>query len=143
VLGTSAATLAIILPGERFGVGGALFLPDGPLVDRLSVQVLHRSFIETDLESGYLAVTDTEVESGPGGLAARGTLTNDATTDLNSVEIYALAYDESGAIVGGGSTILDVIERDGSYRVSVPLVALGDPPRVDIFAVPSDAAAIK
>jgi hypothetical protein len=144
VLGTSASSLSLILPGERFGVGGELFLPAGPIIERITFQLLPRAYAAGDLPAGYLTVDDIELDSGAasGGLSVRGRLSNDLDQDLSMIDVYALAYDESGAIVGGGSTIVDIIEAGGAYRVTVPLIALGTPARVDMYAVPGDVSGL-
>ena len=135
VLGTSAASLGLLLPGARFGIGGELFLPDGPIVAKLSFQVLPRAFVTTRLQADDLTVDDPGVEDNANELSARGTLTNTLNTDLDSIDVYALAYDESGAIIGGGATVIDTIEANSTHRVTVPLVSLGTPARVEMYAV--------
>ena len=98
--------------------------------------MLPRAFVTTRPEADDLTVDDPGVEDNAKSMIYSGTLTNTLKTPTWIASMsHALAYDESGAIIGGGATVIDTIEANSTHRVTVPLVSLGTPARVGAHAV--------
>jgi hypothetical protein len=81
-----------------------------------------------------LTAADAEVDASGPSISASSIIENGSDSDVNMVDVYAIAYDASGAIIGGGATLLNAVAARDSAFVSIPLVALGDPERVDVYA---------
>jgi hypothetical protein len=69
-----------------------------------------------------------------------GTVSNTSTADQSNVMVYALAYSDDGAIIGGGSTVLQSIVAGGQETVEIGIVANGAPATVELYAARDPAA---
>ena len=142
VLATNASYVSVLLPGERLGVGGSVFAPDGIVPDRVDVQVLGRSYSEVNAAAGILAVGDVQLLPDTFTPRASGVVSNGLDVDLSSVEVFAVGYDADDAIIGGGLAFIDVLPARGEAPVEVALAVGGQPARVELFATLSSTSQI-
>jgi len=140
VLATNASYLAVLLPDEELGVGGSFFAPEGEKPARVDVQALGRSVAPIEVEAGVLATS--EVRYVPDSFTPRvaGQVTNNLDLDLDSVAVFAIAYDANDAIIGGGLAYVDSVPAQGAAPVEVALAVGSEPKRVVLFATVSSAS---
>jgi hypothetical protein len=134
--------ILILLPGQRLGIGGTLDLAPGLTVARIAVQLTPgRSEVAQSLP-GFTAQQVTWQRSGS-GFTATGTIVSPYYQDATQVQVSALAYDASGTIVGGGSTVVDVVPARGQKTVLVPFVTSSSPDRVELYATITTATSFR
>ena len=133
VLATDQGTLAWLPPARTLGVGGELFLEEGERVDRLDVQILTGSPVESGPDPFYAA---EDVTYRPGDYAdyVTGWIVNPYPDRVSDLWVSAIAYDKRGAIIGGGDTFLDVVRARHSSDVEVGLTTGSEPARVELYA---------
>lgn len=142
VLATNAAEVAALLPGERLGIGGSVFAPDGTIPDRVDVQVLGRSLSDVNLDAGLLRVGDVQLVSDRFTPRASAIVTNELDVDLAGVEVFAVGYDADDRIIGGGFASIEMLDARGQAPVEVALAVGGEPARVELFATLSSTSQI-
>lgn len=142
VLATNASYVSVLLPGERLGVGGSVFAPEGSVPDRVDVQVLGRSYSQLDVAGDVLDVGDVQLLPDSFTPRASGVVINGLDVDLSSVQVFAVGYDADGAIIGGGLAFIDVLPASGEAPVEVALAVGGQPARVELFATLSSTSQI-
>jgi hypothetical protein len=137
VLGAYASYISLLLPGERLGIGGSFYLPAGTVAARLEFQTLGRYFVETALEPGFLESTGAAFETDGFSPRVTGTVVNGLDRDLADVEVYAIAYNVDGHIIGGGFTFVDLVPAGEAAAVDVAIAVSGEPASVELFATVS------
>lgn len=142
VLATNVASVALLLPGERLGVAGSVFVPPGHEPERVDVQVLARSSREASTAAGFLTVDETSLAPDPYTPRATGVVSNDLDADLEAISVFAVGYDAGGAIIGGGVAFIDLVPARGETPVEVALAVDGEPARVELYATSSPASQI-
>lgn len=150
VLATSNSYLSLVLPGETIGAGGTMYLPDegeSP-TDRVEIQILPRAFTETDLTPGFLSVQEVTYVDDEFTPKVTGVVSNALDLELEQVEVYAVAYNEAGDIIGGGWAFVELVPAgsrngNGQAAAEVALASAGDPARVEMYATVSSATALE
>lgn len=142
VLATNASYVSVLLPGERLGVGGSVFTPDGAAPDRVDVQILGRAYSEVNASAGVLKVSNVQLLPDTLTPRATGAVTNDLDADLSGVEVFAVGYDVHNAIIGGGFAFIDALPAHGEAPVEVALAVGGEPARVELYATLSASSQI-
>lgn len=142
VLATNAADIAIVLPGERLGIGGSVFAPNGATPDHVDVQILGRSYNEVNTPARVLTVDDVRIVPDTLTPRATGVVTNGLDGDLTSVEVFAVGYDANDAIIGGGLAFIESLPALGEASVDVALAVGGSLARVELYATVSSASQV-
>jgi len=142
VLATNASYVSVLLPGERLGVGGSVFTPDGAVPDRVDVQVLGRAYSEVNASAGMLQVSDVQLVPDTFTPRATGIVANGLDVDLSAVEVFAVGYDAADAIIGGGFAFVEALPAHGEAPVEVALAVGGEPARVELYATLSSSSQI-
>ncbi|MCO5177957.1 MAG: hypothetical protein M9890_13450, partial [Thermomicrobiales bacterium] len=140
VLATNASYLAVLLPGEDLGVGGSFFAPEGEKPARVDVQALGRSVTTLLAEAGDLATTDVRYVPDSFTPRVAGQVVNGLDVDLNSVAVFAIAYDADDVIIGGGLAYVDVVPAQSEAPVEVAVAVGSEPKRVVLYATVSSAS---
>jgi len=143
VLGVFASFIALVLPGDRVGSAGSFYVPSGTTASRLEFDVIGRYFTETTVEPGYLSSLETVFAPDPVTPKVTGTIQNNLERPLNDIEVYAVAYDGTGRIIGGGFTFVDLIEADSEHPVEVTIAVGQEPASVELFATVGSLAEIE
>ncbi len=143
VLGVYSSYISLLLPGERLGLGGSFYVPSGKAAERLEFEILGRYFSETLLQAGVLTSSGAAFVADEFSPQVTGTIINSVTRDLSAVEVYALAYDADGQIIGGGFTFVDMIEAEGQADVEMTIAVGEDPAMVELFATVSSLSDIE
>jgi len=143
VLGVYSSFISLLLPGERLGLGGSFYLPPGTTADRLEFEVLGRYFSETTVQAGFLTPVDVTYVADEFSPRVTGTIQNSLDRELRDIEVYAIAYNAGGQIIGGGFTFVDSIEAGGQAQAEVTIAVGEEPAAVEVFATVSSLSDIE
>ncbi len=143
VLGVYSSFISLLLPGERLGLGGSFYLPAETTAERLEFEILGRYFSETAIQADFLTPVDVAYVPDEFGPSVTGTIRNSLDRDLSDVEVYAVAYNTAGQIIGGGFTFIDLIEATGDAHAEVTIAVGEDPATVELFATVGSLAEIE
>ena len=134
VIDTDSGSLDIIFPGEKVGIAGDIFANDATQkAAKIQVQ-LRSGSARASTDKNPLSVANVTVQSGSFSQNATGVVSNAGASDLKDVQVYAVAYDASGAIVGGGFTFLDFVPGGGSSAAKLSLTTSSKPAKVEMYA---------
>lgn len=134
VLGVYSSYISLLLPDERLGLGGSLYLPAGTTVERLEFDVLGRYFRETEIRADFLTTAGVTYVGDEFSPRVTGTVQNSLERELRDVEVYVIAYNAAGQIVGGGFAFVDLIQAGGQASADVTIAVGEDPATVELFA---------
>jgi hypothetical protein len=134
VLGVYSSYISLLLPGERLGFGGSFYLPAGTTASRLEFDVLGRYFSETALRADFLTTSNVTFVADEFSPRVTGTIQNGLDRELADVEVYAIAYNASGQIIGGGFTFVDQIAAEGQADADVTIAVDEEPAAVELYA---------
>ena len=129
---TTSGVLTLILPGQRLGVAGEVLVSEGTRVSSMQVQ----------LRAGSSHVSSQQpfvVEQATfyGGLRysqVRGIVRNPSAATVTDLQIFTIAYDETGQIIGGGHSFLDVVPASGRAVGGHSIVTGSSVAAVEMFA---------
>lgn len=143
VLGVYSSFISLLLPGERLGLGGSFYVPPETTAERLEFEVLGRYFSETSIPADVLTSVDVAYVPDEFSPKVTGTIQNSLSRELSDVEVYAVAYNAAGQIIGGGFTFIDLIEAEGEAAVEVTIAAGEESATVELFATVGSLAEIE
>jgi hypothetical protein len=143
VLGVYTSFMSLVLPGERLGLGGSFYVPAGTTAERLDFELLGRYFNETTIEAGVLTASAVGFVPDQFTPKVTGTITSNLDRELNDIEVYAVAYNAAGDIIGGGFTFIDLIEAGGQQPVEVTIAVGQEPSSVELYATVGSLAEIE
>jgi hypothetical protein len=143
VLGVYSSYISLLLPGERLGLGGSFYVPPETTAERLEFEVLGRYFSETTIQADFLTSADVAYVPDEFSPKVTGTIQSSLDRELSDVEVYAVAYNAAGQIIGGGFTFIDLIETEGEAAVEGTIAVGEEPASVELFATVGSLAEIE
>jgi hypothetical protein len=143
VLGVYTSFMSLVLPGERLGLGGSFYVPAGTTAARLEFELLGRYFSETTVEASVLTASAVGFVPDEFTPTVTGTITSSLDRELSDIEVYAVAYNAAGDIIGGGFTFIDLIEAGGEQPVEVTIAVGQEPSSVELYATVGSLAEIE
>ncbi len=134
VVETESGYLELLLPGQKLGIGGTIFLDEGITVDKIEVQLSEGNAVATEPIPTFAvdAVSYTADEYFP---TVTGVISSPYKRDINDLRVSAVVYNAAGEIIGGGFTFLNFILADGSTGVKVSVTSAGDIAEVELYPV--------
>jgi hypothetical protein len=133
VLDSESGYVNLIFPGEKQAVVATGFVPDGKKAAKVDVQINPGSESSYELKANPFT-TDQVQYAGSGYFPkVTGLIKNSYSQQIKNVEVYALAYDDQGNIIGGGYTYLDFIPAGASAAADVSVTVSGKPAKVELF----------
>jgi hypothetical protein len=132
VVGTESGTVEVVMPSQTLGVATRLSLREGVQASRIEVQ-LSQGKAATAEPIPDFGVSDVSYRLEGMGSKATGVLSSPLNTDLDSLQVAAIAYNQAGEIVGGGKTFAGFILAHGRAGVEVPVVSTSDVARVELY----------
>lgn len=121
VAATEAGGLNVLWPGERFGFAGRAAVGAGR-AGRMEVRLRAMRAAASDPGPRF-RTTGVALRRGPQGVVATGSVVSPSAQEMQQVHVAAIAYDEGGAIVGGGTGTIATLPANGAAEVEVPLTA--------------------
>jgi hypothetical protein len=136
VRGTAEGVVERIAAGDTMGVAGTLPVL-GEVTAARDYRVVVRLLTAASVggqEAPAVAVGDVAFEAGELRSRVTGLLRSAHDTDLTDVDLYALAYDADGAIIGAGDATVERLPAGERLAVEVPVLVTGDVARVALWA---------
>jgi hypothetical protein len=138
VLTIDSSYISGLFAGERFGIGGSVYPPEGTTVDRVEFQVLASAFIDSTM-TNPLSVSDVAFVGDEFSPTVTGTVSSSFATELDSVETHAIAYNGAGEIIGGGWSFTDDPVASGGTAPAEVIISVSEvPASVELYATPAN-----
>jgi hypothetical protein len=134
VLGTYSHVLPVVFPGQRLGVAGFMPLLTEAQVDKVDIQVSPGAGKASELVGGPFSTEQVTFSHDPLQSKVTGIVKSALDNDVETIWLTAIAYDEKGAIVGGGEAQLDSVPANGRAPASVDVETTGEPTSVELYA---------
>lgn len=132
VIETDSGYIELLLPGQTLAMAGTQILDEGVTATRIEVQLNDGSFEPSDPIPTF-SVDRVAYLADHVFAKAVGVITNPYTRDVSDVRVAAVAYDEAGAIIGGGFTYVNFIPADSETAVSLSLTTSVIPDKVELY----------
>ena len=142
ILTTDTGYLQLLLPSEKTAVSGESFLPEGAKATKMDVIFNQGDSATLDVTTPFKLDKATYFadEYLP---QVTGIVTNPYPKDLKDVQVSAVAYDASNAIIGGGFTFVNFIPSGGSSGAAMNITTSGVPDHVELYASISGLTALE
>lgn len=135
VRATDSGYIELLLPGQKIGVAGSLSLSsDDDIIDNVVVQLKAGDRTPSEQQATF---TSDKVTYLKGSYSSKitGVIKSPYKKDASQLRVSALAFDGSGAIIGGGFTYLDFVPAEGQAAVEVSVITNGQPVTTELYAV--------
>ena len=131
-----------LLPSQIVGIAGDMYLNQGIIVSNLDVQIKQGNFSESKVIPSFTA---ENVAYLPDQYSPKitGEIVSPYNKDVTNLRVCALAYNESGEIIGSGYTYLDFVPANSRSAVSVSVTVAGVPAKVELYATVSSLSDIE
>ena len=126
-----------IFPGATTAIGSDfVFLPDGIVAASMDVAFRTGELRATQRLDQFIVENVTFVDEGFSA-SVTGIVRNPYDEDFENLDTVAVAYDEAGNIIGGGSSFLDFLLAQGQSAAEVGVTVAGTPATVELYVNPS------
>ncbi len=132
VLGVSEGYIELLLPGQTLGLADEMYLDEGVTVTSLVIQIKQGDYSTSDPISifTYENAAYLPDEYFP---QITGEILSPYAKDITNLRVSALAYNESGDIIGGGYTYVDFVPANSKSAVSIDTTVSETPATVELF----------
>jgi hypothetical protein len=142
VLKTDAGYLDLLLPKQKLGMGGSLSLPEGATVARVDMQIKAGEY-ESAESQATLTTENVAFVADTFSSKVTGIVKSRYAKDIKSVRATAVAYDESGSIIGGGFSYVDLVPANGQAAAEVSVTVPGKPAKIELYAALSSLSDVE
>lgn len=133
VIDTDSGYIDVIYPGLTIAGYGELSLPAGMILERVEVQLLSGGSEATPTPDYPFSTENVNFITGGYSPKVTGIVKSTLPKDINDIKVYAIAYDASDKIIGGGYTYVDFVPANGQSAVEVQVTVGGTPTRVELY----------
>lgn len=133
VLDADSGYISLLLPSQRIGWGGDLYVPDETIVARVEVQVYPGVATASEALPEFTGANAT-YQAGQFSDRVTGQIANPYDADVTDIRASAIVRDAAGTIVGGGFTFVDFVPAAGTAAVEVSVTAGGDVAVAELYA---------
>ena len=133
VLVAGEGYLGDVYPGEQSAGYEGLLVPEGKVVDHVEVNLSPGDKVASELDASPLASGRLVYWPSEYFPKLSGVISNTHTLSVHNLDVTAVAYDESGEIVGGGEGMLYFIPEKGVSPVNFSLDFGGSPVRFELY----------
>lgn len=137
ILGTGTVDIGVLFPGERRAISSSNWLevPESSTVTRISVEIIRSAEAQISKQRGSPFTTEKVTYfSGYAYSRITGVIRNTLNADISNIFVTAIAYDESGNIIGAGTDLLEsYLPADGSRPVIIRIQIVGEPAKVELY----------
>lgn len=134
VIGVEEGFINLLLPSQVLGVGGDIFLDEGQIASHIEVQYQVGDYVAVTEELLPFTSENAVFSQGSFSSQVTGFIVNPYSQNITTLRVSAIAYNESGEIIGGGFTFLDFAIANGQSPVEVSVTTSGVPATVEIYA---------
>jgi hypothetical protein len=140
VLVTTTGFIGLIFPGERLGVSGYLNLPEGTRLGKVEARIYSGvidynswGILKAGITTNPLTAEQATYLPGEYGGRVTGIVKNSYDKDLQNIQVTAIAYDASGAIIGGWSTYVSSVPANGQVAIDIPVNCPATPVEIEVY----------
>ena len=132
IVGSEEGLIRRILPRQRLGVGGRVYIASGRAPVRVDAR-LTVGAITIPVQPIQLVGEFSSLQEG----VVRGIVRNLSGRDAPLSVVSVIAYNAGGAIIGGGTGDVAAVPANGIAAVEVPVISSSAPSRVELHAWPA------
>jgi len=144
VLATDSGYIELLLPSQKLGIAGSLSLSaaENASIDSVIVQLKAGDRAPSEPQPTF---TSDKVTYLKGSYSSKitGVIKSPYKKDASQLRVNALAFDGTGAIIGGGFTYLDFVPAEGQSAVEVSVITNGQPAATELYASLSGLSELK
>jgi len=147
ILGTySSVDIGVLFPGERRAISGPYWIdvPESSTVTRISVQITRSADVQISEQHGSPFTTEKVAYFSTPFSRITGVIQNNLNADISYLGVTAIAYDESGNIIGAGYDEIGSITGRGGWGLGrlpangyIPAIIgihiVGEPAKVELY----------
>jgi len=133
VIGTEEGYIEVILPDQSLGVGGDIFVLSDDIVHSVDVKIKSGEYVVSEPVAPF-GSENVSYKVGSFSPEVTGFVLSPYSKDITYVRVSALAYNDSGEIVGGGFTYLDFAPANDRAAVVVSVAVSETPSNVELYA---------
>lgn len=137
VIGTDEGYINLLLPEQTLGIGGEVYVAENQVVSRIEAQLKIGEFVEVTEELPPFSSENVVFSPGSFSSKVSGFILNPYPQNATFLDVSALAFDEDGEIIGGGSTFLDFAAANNKSAIEVTITTSGTPATVSLYATTS------
>lgn len=125
VVATDSGFLTVLFPGETQGVAGTVYVDEGVTIAAVTVQIAGGEVVNVSPDARFTADRVTYIPDDINNRAT-GVIGNPLGSSFNDVRVSAVAYDATGAIIGGGYSFVNFVPAGGTTGVSAQVTVAGE-----------------
>lgn len=133
VLGTSSGEIYLIFPDEKLGKAGTINTPENTRISRLEIQIRPGEARMSQVKENPLSAENAKYLSGRYDAKVTGIVKSNWDKDLDTVDVAAILYDSNGAIIDGGTGIVEFVPAHGQAAVEVQMTLGREPAKVELY----------
>ncbi len=126
------STIGYLAPGETLGLVDEIWLDEGVIVDRISVDWIIGDEV-TDEVNTSISVKNAKYFMESDWRYLTGVLVNNDKATYTSLRVSGIAFDTSGEIVGGGYTYIDFLPGNDQVGVSILSSSFTNADRIELY----------
>lgn len=134
-------TVDVLLPGERLGSVQVVSAPADTPTRSVSIEIVAARPSRQPPEPLFTA-EETSYTAVRGAGRVTGRIRNPHEVTFEKLRLVAVAYDRGGAIIGGGTAVLNHLPAKGVGAADVPVKTAAPPARVELFATFTSASRV-
>ena len=134
VLCTDSGYIDLLLPEQKLGIAGDMSVPGkDTVIDHVVVQIKAGDLKPSESQPTFTSDNVTYLK-GSYTSKVTGVIKSPYKKDASQLRVSALAFDGSGAIIGGGYSYLDFVPAEGHAAAEVSVVTSGEPAKAELYA---------
>lgn len=133
VLCTDESYINTIVPDQTLGLAGDCYPHSDGVVDYIEVQIKDGKYVESAILP-FFTYENAQFLDDAYFPKITGIIVNPYSIEITNLRVSAIAYDENGAIIGGGYTYMDFIPPEGKAAADVSVTVDGTPASVELYA---------
>lgn len=142
VVETESSYIELILPGQKLGIGGSIYLDEGVTVAKIVVQI-NAGDAEVVEETPIFTTDHIVYREGDWYSRVIGIINNPFDIAVADLRVSAVAYNTAGEIIGGGFTFLNFVSPLGKTGVELSVTSAGDVASVELYPVLSSLSSLR
>jgi hypothetical protein len=136
VVGTESGYVGALLPEQKLGIGGTMYLEDGISVSSIDIQLNAGGAEPSDTIPTFTVESESYFQDDYDS-SVSGLVTSPYNRDFDALRVSAVLYDAAGEIIGGGFTYLDFILANDSAGIELLVTSAGEVASVELFPNPT------
>jgi hypothetical protein len=132
VVETNSGFIVLLLPEQKLGISGSLFVSEGVTVAKIDVQLKTGEPVSTDLKTTF-TVDKTVYLPDEYFPKITGIISNPFSIDLTNLFVSAVIYNDAGDIIGGGFTFVNFIPANSSTGAQVTFASSGNVSKIELY----------